>query len=254
MKKSIIFILLSIFFQNSLGHGEMTPIKKIRVGTPPAVILEAILKTNRDPNNPPVIKKNKKNYAPFITWLTDPSPEIKAQEILPTATENIFAIRNLAGQFLPALAAIEYGINELHTPVLLITAQSNSDIIATYLQHPDNFPLTIRQELNQLFRSTKATDQTKKTKPNLQLLIKTENHIDYQVSLALAQFSKKIKSGRLMVIGAILDSTAQYKNSTPHALQIININGVTDLTKIRTLPVSRQIGQDLAARIGREKK
>ena len=233
----------------------MSPVPKHRVGTPPNQVIKEILQTNLTPESPPPLaNRGVKNQAPHITWLADSNPNLLPHLILPTKEGTIYAVRNIANQLTTSMGSVDYGVLMLHTPVLLITDTSNNETIQTLLTHPETLPDSTRQELHHLFTPFRAL-QTLQGKKTLSLArqqkILTEKNIDYQVSLAVERYRNRIRAGRLMVIGSILDTNNTYKHGKGRLI-IININGESSSQQLHKNKILRNISPTLLKGIGRE--
>lgn len=228
---------------------------KHRVGTPPSEVVKEILKTNAHPNMPPqMANRGIKNQAPHITWLADTSPDLSPHLILPTGSNSIYSVRNTANQLIPAMGSVDYGIWVLHTPVLLITASSTSDIIQTLLTRPKDLPEATRQELHHLFTPFQALKEVQHNAAlslHLQLKFLIEQNIDYQVQLASERYRDRIRTGRLVVIGSILDTSNTYGHGAGR-LVLININGISSDKQLRRSTVLRNISPALLDGVGRK--
>ncbi len=234
----------------------MQPVMKQRVGTPPHLVLKSILTTNSNPPSPKQNAATPTNQAPYITWLADSDSRLEASRILPATGNHIYAVRNLANQLITAQGSVDYGIHFLHTPVLLITGNSDSEAISLFLQQPQALPATIRTELDHLLLPALATQAARNNKERSlggKQLSLVEHNVDFQVELAIQRYAQRIKNDRLVVIGAVYDLANSYGHGK-NSLQIININGETNLKKMRQLQLLKPIPPSLLTTLGRAKK
>ena len=249
---ALTFCLLFVCLQSSPAR--MSPVPKHRVGTPPSQVLKEILQTNLTPNAPPKLANNGvKNQAPHITWLADSDPALSAHFILPTGTNSIYTVRNIANQLSTTIGSVDYGVLTLHTPVLLITATSGNEIITSFLSYPEGLPEATKQELYHLFSPFKALQNAQKKSPTtLMQQQKTliEKNIDYQVDLAVKRYKQRIRAGRLVVIGSVLDSGNVYNYGTDRLI-IININGKHSEKELRRSKILKNIAPNLLKCLGR---
>ena len=233
----------------------MSPVPKHRVGIPPSQVIKEILQTNLTPDAPPLLaNRSVKNQAPHITWLADSNPTLSSHFILPTGENRIYEVRNIANQLTPSVGSVDYGIFVLHTPVLLITASNDNDLMLSLLTHPKELPDATRQELHHLFTPFQSLlDSQLKTPTNLAEQQKTliEKNIDYQVNLAMKRYKERIRKGRLLVVGSILDTKNTYQHGKGR-LVIININGESSSKQLKRHRVLKNIAPKLLKCIGRE--
>lgn len=244
--------LLLAFLQT--GFARMSPVAKHRVGTPPSQVIKEILQTNLTPNSPPQLaNRGVKNQAPYITWLADSDPALSSHLILPTGTNSIYPVRNIASQLTTTIGSVDYGILTLHTPVLLITTTSDNEIIQSLLTHPEDLPDATKQELHHLFTPFKALqDDQRKSPSNIAQQQKTliEKNIDYQVNLAVERYPQRIRAGRLVVVGSVLDTGNIYKHGTGRLI-IININGESSDKQLKRSKILKNISPTLLKCLGR---
>ncbi len=237
------------------GLAQMSPVPKHRVGTPPSQVLKEILQTNLEPEAPrPLSNSGVKNLAPRITWLADSDPALSPNLILPSGSNSIYAVRNIANQLTTALGSVDYGIRVLHTPILLITATSGNDTIQSLLIRPEELPDATKQELHHLFTPFKELhDSQEKAPTSLAAQLKTliETNIDYQVNLAVGRYQERIRAGRLIVVGTVLDTDNTY-NHGKGRLMIININGESSTRQLQRHRVLNNISPSLLKCVGRE--
>ncbi len=242
-----------IIFLASVCSAAMQPLlMKQRVGTPPHLVLKSILSTN---SSSQPTAKGTNNQAPYITWLADSDSRLEPSSILPTKAGHIYTVRNLANQLTTSMGSVDYGIHFLHTPVLLITGNSDNEAIALLLNNPGKLPSGIRAELDHLLRpaAMAAAQQTaeEKSAAEKQLTL-VEANVDFQVQLAMERYSNRLNKDRLVIIGAVYDLSNQYGHG-PGRLQIININGVTAKKKMLRMRLLKPIPPTLLTTLGRER-
>lgn len=145
-----------------------------------------------------------------------------------TPEEDLFVVRNIGNQFTLTQGSIWYGVNKLHTPLLLFVGHSDCGAIKAKLdgteEHP-GVPDSVKKELETLYVGAEN-----KGKRLNQAII---NNVHYQVekAISLPDFSERIKSGKLKVMGAIYDFRDDFGRGA-NSLIFINVNGEKDLTKI----------------------
>ncbi len=250
LKKNITFLLLLILCGPGLSPAEMRPVIKTRAGIPPFEVLKNILTADYGEQSAPakVIESS-----PWITWLADADPRLQPLQILTDSPGKIFAVRNLGNQLAVSPALVDYGVRYLHTPLLLITAPSDSTAIAFFLNGYEDLPLEIRQDMDHLYLPL-AEAQKKKVSKNqaLKLLDFVEANIDYQVKEALSRYGDRLETGRLVVVGAVLDLNNAYGRGN-NKLIIININGETADQKLRQARITKKLDSKLLRLVGRQR-
>lgn len=248
-------IVLWLFITISTSvAADMRPILKHRVGTPPHQVLKIILQTNLSPALPPALPQTKMaNQAPYLTWLADTDAKVEPRFILPCDSGLLYSVRNLANQLALSLGAVDFGVRYLHTPVLLITGNSDSETLALFLTDHKALPTTIQTDLDHLFLPAQEIKQEQKKKtPSLpqKIVDLAEKNVDHQVAKAVERYSERIQAGRLAVIGAILDISNHY-GAGKNRLIIININGEQRPDALRRLRLTSNLPLELKKLIGR---
>jgi carbonic anhydrase len=233
----------------------MSPVPKHRVGTPPSQVIKEILQTNLTPKSPPELaNRNVKNQAPHITWLADSDPALSSDLILPIGQKRIYPVRNIANQLTTSLGSVDYGVLTLHSPVLLITTTSENETILALLSHPEDLPEATKKELHHLFTPFKAVEEAglqKSLSLAVQQKLLIEQNIDYQVDMAVKRYKARIRAGRLVVVGSILDTNNSYGHGSGRLI-IININGVSADKKLKRSRVLKNVSPALLSGVGRK--
>lgn len=253
-KNTIFFICCALLLGASptTGYTAMLPITKIRAGIPPFQVIEEILSSNQ--KTAAARKEQPAPRTPYMTWLTDTDARINSSQILGNAENKIYAVRNLGNQLELDAGAVDYGVNYLHTPVLLITSNTGNRAIHFFMEGYARLEPAIRRELDHLhlaLTSGKTGDEPAKNF-DTQLLNNIEQNVDYQVDQAIARYKDRVKTGRLVVVGSVLDLINQYGHG-PQRLIIINVNGERDDTKLKGLRHMMRLDKQLLAVVGRKR-
>ncbi len=251
----ILFFLCILLGLHATANAQMRPILKHRAGVPPFAILKTIMETNLSPATPPALANAKMaNQAPYITWLADSDARVEPRFILPAGSGLIYTVRNLANQIVNSRGAIDYGVRYLHTPVLLITGNTDSEALTILLTNHDDLPTAIQADLDHLFLPARDAAQGKK-KEKLPLAKKVqtlmEKNIDHQVDRAMKLYQDRIRVSRLVIIGAVLDIANQYGRGK-NKLLIININGERRDSALGRLPITKGLRPELKKFLGRK--
>lgn len=228
MLKKFIFISSLLL---GLGHftvsagADMSPALKKRIGTPPFRVVREILSTNNSTTANTNIHQVQERTAPYLTWLADSDPRLSSAFILPGGLRMI-TIRNPGGQIAVSPGSLNYGIYQVHTPVLLITGVSDSHHVRYYLKGYQNLSSSLQMDLNHLHPALakEAQIDLEQEKPAEKLLRLVETNVDYQVRKAAANYQERIRDGRLVVIGSVFDTTNHYGKGR-NKLIITNVNG-----------------------------
>lgn len=192
------------------------------------VFVENIIKDN----NMHVDEIEKENFTalaegqnPRATVITCSDSRVQTKAFNKNPVNDLFFIRNIGNQIKSAEGSVEYGINHLHTPVLLIIGHSHCGAIKAALSDYSQESSAIRQELDHL-HLPKSTEWNKGVVEN----------VHQQVDYALKKFSKKIANKELLVIGAVYDFSDDYHQGHGRLI-MVNLNGEHDAAKIKANPL-----------------
>jgi len=237
MKKIIIIFMVFSLCLAAQAEAQMHRVKKVRAGTPPYEVIKMILSANNRALKQGVTVK-KSGFAPYLTWLTDPDPRINSNLIIDKAGQ-VYAVRNFGDQLSLATGAIDYGVRHLLTPVLMITSNSDNKAVKFFMDGYEDLSPAIRQDLDHLYLALVHDD--KKAVPVERLRLNIEANVDYQVALAVSRYHDRVRSGRLVVVGSVLDFDNTYKHGSGR-LVIININGEQNSLKLKKMPMLKYVG------------
>lgn len=133
---------------------------------------------------------------------------------------DLFMIRNIGNQIATAEGSVDYGVHHLQTPLLLIVGHTACGAIKAASGDYTKESGPIRRELD--------TIQIPKGEPGLNSV---KLNVNNQVRQAMGKFEQDVISGRLTVMGAVYDFRNEMRQGQGK-LNIINVNGETDQTKI----------------------
>ncbi len=265
-----LFLILILLATSGTTRAEMQPARKLRAGLPPYEVLAAVLTTNQTavasqsvpPAGDAVSPAAADSLAtPYLTWLADPDARLREETILTGADRQIYAVRNLGNQLELSQGAVDFGVRYLHTPVLLITGNTDSLAIHLFRMGYEELDPAVRKDLDHLhlplssgaMPAAKGKNDQPPPDPAEEERRAIEANVDYQVQQAVARYQDRVKSGRLVVVGGIVDITNAYGRGAGRLL-IINVNNVTDLEKLRRLRLMTRLSQaTVAAAIGRQR-
>ncbi|MFH1020392.1 MAG: carbonic anhydrase, partial [Pseudomonadota bacterium] len=243
-----LFLLVALFPLASAA--DMRPIKKLRAGLPPYAVTEKIARHNDQVvTGRPADEPLRTPRTPHMTWLADCDARVQPALFYPDPVDTIYTVRNTGNQLLLSAGAIDYGVNELLSPVLLITGNTNNDSLRLFTKGYSHLGADLRRDLDGLRLSLgeqAGNGAGARTEPML-----VEKNVDFQVNTALKRYGPRIESGRLVVIGAVIDLNNQYGHGL-NRLIIININGETGPEKLRAMHHLIRLDKRLLGLIGRK--
>jgi len=244
MAKKLFFCLTlaSILLLWGQAGAAMRSVNKIRAGTPPYEVMRAAVRANNQ-----AISRTETagtgNYAPWLTWLTDPAPAIR-RELVMAGNRQVCVIRNLGAQLEANPAAVDYGVRELLTPVLMITLDSDNAAVKRFLAGIADAGIAVRRELSPLHPALAGMGGKGATTAK-GVRAAVEKVVDYQVGLAVKRYRDRVRAGRLVVVGTVLDLANSYRRGRGRLI-IINVNGETEPARLRVNPALKTISPKLA--------
>lgn len=159
--------------------------------------------------------------SPRATIVSCSDSRVQSDAFHTNPINDLFTIRNIGNQIKTTEGSVEYGINHLHTPLLLIIGHSECGAIAAALGNYSNESKPIRTELDHLHLSPKINTN--------QGVIENVNN---QVAYAIEKFKDKIAKNELVVVGAVYDFRDDFKEGHGRLI-LINLNGEKDPAKIK---------------------
>lgn len=229
---------------------DMRPIKKLRAGLPPYAVTEKIARHNDQVvTSRPADEPLRTPSTPHLTWLADCDARVQPTLFYPDPVDTIYTVRNPGNQFVLSAGAIDYGVNELLSPVLLITGNTNSDSLRLFAKGYSHLGPDLRRDLDTLRLSLGEQAGNGAGAQAERVLV--EKNVDFQVNTAVKRYGPRIENGRLVVIGAVIDLNNQYGHGL-NRLIIININGETDPERLRAMHHLVRLDKRLLGMVGRK--
>jgi len=155
-----------------------------------------------------------------------------------TPENDIFVVRNIGNQFGSNPGSVEYGVRHLHTPLLIILGHSRCGAIKAAMSDYSKESMLIKKEIDSLSISIKkAKDGYSENEKWLNAVV---SNVHQQVCNAKAEFEAEVKSGQLTIVGMVYDFANDFKEGYG-TLKIVNVNGETDMGKIKEMPIFRSV-------------
>lgn len=165
---------------------------------------------------------------PRATVITCSDSRVHTHALDASPDGDLFMIRNIGNQMATAEGSIEYGVHHLHTPLLLFIGHTACGAIKAAASDYSRESAAIRRELD--------TIQIPKGDPGLSSI---KLNVNSQVRQAMSKFENEVISGQLTVMGAVYDFRNEMKQGQGR-LNIINVNGETDVAKIAALEMMKE--------------
>lgn len=139
-----------------------------------------------------------------------------------TPTGEMFVIRNIGNQLNTAYGSVEYGVEHLHTQLLLVVGHSGCGAVKAAMTDYSNESPRIVAELNDL-----------EVNPKHSLNQNLISNINNQVVTALDTFKDKMLSGEVVIIGMLYDMHNDFGYGNGQLI-LLNINGETEPSALAT--------------------
>lgn len=158
--------------------------------------------------------------SPRATVLTCSDSRVQASVWDSTPENDSYTVRVLGNQLAAALPSVEYGVDGLHTPVLLIIGHTGCE--AAGAKH------TGAEAPLERGKSGKGR-HGKEDRASSGAVV---DNVNTQVKEAVTHFAARVQSGDLTVIGAVYDVTNELRKG-PGRLHLVNINGNVEAARVR---------------------
>lgn len=166
-----------------------------------------------------------------VTCLTCADADIQDQIYSKNAFNKIFTVRNIGNQAKSNISSLDYGINQLKTPILLILGHTDCSSIHSYLND--------KEISNSELQNLKSVLHDEGC--NINEFV-TDN-INYQVAYCLERYKEYVSKGDLMIIGAIYDSNRVF-SPIQGSMLICNFNGISGKEELEELGLFNTIIND----------
>ena len=165
--------------------------------------------------------------APRATVVTCADARVQSPAFDATPENDDFTVRNSGNQLESTLGSVQYGVEHLNTPVLLILGHTGCGAVKAALSDTRTLEDPIRRELSGLhLKKVKGAVDDKRWADAV-----VENVHD-QVRAGLKQFGARVNAGELTIIGAVYDFRNDLSRGTGK-LSVINVNGVRDEARLK---------------------
>lgn len=161
---------------------------------------------------------------PRATVVSCSDSRVQSSTIDDTPINDLFFIRNIGNQLENAKGSVMYGVQYLHTPVLLIMGHVDCGAIKAAIGNYKQMPQELRKELYTFDFPSGISEKDG-----------VVYNIHNQVGTALEMFASEVKDNKLVVVGAVYDFQNEYKQGY-NRLIVVNLNGEKDPQKIKESP------------------
>jgi carbonic anhydrase len=137
-----------------------------------------------------------------------------------TPENDDFVVRNIGNQVENAEGSIEYGVEHLRTPLLLVIGHTGCGAVKAAMGDTSKLSAPIQKELEHIHLPKPGAGKT----PEAAWAEAVIANVNNQVETALKHFGKDVQAGQLTVVGAVYD----FRNDLLQGagkLSIVNVNG-----------------------------
>lgn len=160
---------------------------------------------------------------PWLTLVACCDSRIHTNIMMEDATNEVFEIRVIGNVIENALGSVDYGVYQLHTPMLFIMGHSDCGAIKGSLDERGKLQESIEDTLEPIRKNTKI-DVNKK------LSSYVIDNIENQVKYALKRYKTLVENGELVIAGGYYDFDNSCGNGCGKIV-LINYNGENTYTK-----------------------
>jgi carbonic anhydrase len=160
---------------------------------------------------------------PRATVITCADSRVHSQAWDLTPENDDFTIRDIGNQVQNVEGSIEYGVEHLHTPLLLIVGHTGCGAVKAAMSDMSKLSEPIRKELEHL--QVPAADPKKA--PDVAWAEAVVANVNNQVAFSIKRFAREVHEGTLTVVGAVYD----FRNDLGQGagkLAVVNVNGNSD--------------------------
>lgn len=175
-----------------------------------------------------------------------------------TPENDDFMVRNIGNQVENSLGSVEYGVEHLETPVLLILGHSGCGAVKAAMGDISTQSEPVRHELEKL-RVSKAKSGASADAAWSDAVIE---NVHAQVAQALTHFGARVQEGKLTIVGAVYDFRNDLGKGSGK-ITIVDVNGngeagrmsaFVDAVEAEGAPLrKKRDGRDVSAKKGDEK-
>lgn len=140
---------------------------------------------------------------PKITLVTCSDSRVDMEFFRIDPLDTVFTIRNIGNTILANEWSVEYWVEHLETPILLILWHTNCGAVKAGLSEYHHCSSAIRRELNHLEAALCEVDKTKDFSEQWVEWVK--KNLDLQLEIAYNKFKDRVEQWKLAIVGAILD-------------------------------------------------
>lgn len=169
-----------------------------------------------------------KSQSPRATVVTCSDSRVQADAWDSTPENDDFTVRNIGNQVTNARGSIEYGLEHLHTPVLLVLGHTGCGAVKAAMGKQDGLSAAIRGELKDMKLPAPAKGADEKKAWSAAVVA----NVNLQVGVALGEFGGLLREQKVTVVGAVYDLGNELGRGYG-AISIVNVNGNVEPERLK---------------------
>lgn len=166
---------------------------------------------------------------PRATVITCADSRVHSQAWDRTPENDDFTIRDIGNQIENVEGSVEYGIEHLNTPLLLVVGHTGCGAVKAAMGDTSKLSAPIRKELEHLKVPAAAPGKSEDAAWAEAVIANVNN----QVVFALKRFASEVHEGKLTIVGAVYDFRNDLRQGAGK-LVIVNVNGNSDSERMNS--------------------
>ncbi len=167
---------------------------------------------------------------PRATLLTCSDSRVQTPAFDERPENDLFTIRNIGNQMVTSEGSIEYGVEHLQTPVLLILGHTGCGAVKAAMAPSGDESPAVEREIASLHLPPADPG----AEANAAWAAAVVANVEEQVRVALGKFDREVTAGKLVVVGAVYDLRNDFGEGYGK-LRIVDVNGERDPEQLRGL-------------------
>ena len=171
--------------------------------------------------------------APRATVVTCSDSRVQSSAWDATPENDAFTIRNIGNQVSNAYGSVQYGLEHLNTPVLIVLGHTGCGAVKAAMGKLDELEPPIKAEL----AGIKLPEPNPKANERRAWADAVVANVNQQVDFAVGHFGKLLREQRVLVVGAVYD----FRNDLGRGfgrISIVNVNGNTEPKRLRAFELA----------------
>jgi carbonic anhydrase len=162
-----------------------------------------------------------------------------------TPENDVFMIRNIGNQLGNAEGSVEYGVEHLETPVLLVVGHTGCGAVKAAMGDLSKQSKAVRGELAGMSLAKPPADADEASAWSAAVI----DNVHTQVRRSVNRFGQRVQQGKLTVVGAVYDFRNDLGNGAGR-LNIVDVNGNDEAERMKAFVEAVSVGALTGATLG----